>query len=71
MTTPRTCFACKNCIIDPTWGGTEETPGTPADVSCQKRWFGSHELADKRELHEILILAASCPDFTPEEWLEK
>lgn len=73
MPRERICYECAHCLLASGWGGTDVTPGSPAELACLKEhWdmrldsLGSD--ADAEKLGKALEMARTCQDFEAAPW---
>ena len=60
------CLFCKHCEYDSGWGGTDVTPGDPAEFCCSRHpKYSSPSLHDRKGLQEWMRQAEVCPHYTP------
>ena len=64
MTAPRNCLYCKHCHVDGGSAGYSEwTPGSPAEISCEKSRWSMNDYANRKTLAKDLETAATCELF--------
>jgi len=57
------CLFCEFFFIDTGWGGTDVTPGEPAEICCRKEHWAM-DISDTTGLFRLYIKrAAGCGDF--------
>jgi hypothetical protein len=59
------CLFCRHCQFDQGWGGTDVTPGDPAEVNCYKRPDDTAPF-DRVPFLEWCKLAETCHHYAPD-----
>ena len=60
------CLFCEPCQFDAGWGGTDVTPGDPAELDCAKHpQYYAPSFYDRKGLIKWMAQAEVRPHYTP------
>ena len=64
------CIWCEHFNFDSGWGGTDVTPGDPAELECNKgHWNLNGMYLGVNEYRRCMLTAQKCPDYQLAEGL--